>query len=69
MRETFCEGLKRLCKLFEVNGQNHFEKPVIFSKSSITKHASKKVVKLWNLIKYVDMKLLQKHYTKNEVFH
>ena len=32
--ETFCEGLKWVCKLFEINGQKDFQKPAIFSKSS-----------------------------------
>ena len=30
--ETFCEGLKWMCKPFEINGQNFFEKLFIFSK-------------------------------------
>ena len=31
--ETFCEGLKLTCKLFEIDRQIDFPKPVIFSKS------------------------------------
>ena len=31
--ETFCEGLKWMCKLFEKNGQKDSWKPVNFSKS------------------------------------
>ena len=32
--ETFCEGLKWMCKLFEKNRQKDLYKAVIFSKSS-----------------------------------
>ena len=31
--ETFCEWLKRMCKLFKINGQKAFKEPLIFSKS------------------------------------
>ena len=41
--ETFCEVWKWLCKLLEMNGQNHFQIPVNFSKISITKNAAKRV--------------------------
>ena len=32
--ETFREELKRMCKLFEIDGQKDFKKPINFSKSS-----------------------------------
>ena len=32
--ETICKGLKRVCKLFEKNGQKDLKKSVIFSKIS-----------------------------------
>ena len=32
--ETFCEGLKLMCELFEIDGQKDFEKLTIFWKSS-----------------------------------
>ena len=34
IRETFCEGVKWMCKFFEINAQQHFKKLVIFSISS-----------------------------------
>ena len=34
MEETFCEGLKWMCKPLKIDGQKDFKKPVILSKSS-----------------------------------